>query len=135
MLDQNHLHETGASEPGRSCHLLEQTRQVGTLRPRKWERLWVLCDEAFVAMSLHILCASGGQEQTTDKSTTVSFSVLPGACAQVSGQSVGARELVPCQEGVGMPLRKCFPQYLLIALFLTWLGGGTFTHLDTSRWG
>lgn len=75
--------------------------------------LWLRCDEAFVAMSLHMLCAPGGQECTTDQSTTESFSVLPGARGQVSGQSVGERELVPCQEGVGMSLKKCFPPNLL----------------------
>lgn len=39
----------------------------------------------------------------------------------VSGQSVPAGELVLCQEGMEMPLKKCLQRTCQGALLLTWL--------------
>lgn len=61
----------------------------------------------------------------------------------VSGQSVPAGELVLCQEGMEMPLKKCLQRTCQGAPALPgwwrhlekgFQDGGALTHLDTPRW-
>lgn len=56
-----------------------------------------------------ILCALGGQEHNTTSPPLCPLVSYLVPVDQMNGQSVEAGEVVPCQEGVDMLLKKCLP--------------------------
>ena len=101
--------------------------QVGTLSPRRWGGPpWplplchtmppCLC-EAFGHLP-PFLCVPGGQEHDTDKSTTVCFSVPPGACGPGEWTVSGGRGAGASRRGLKYQERSVSPE---LSLFLPYL--------------